>query len=154
MVSNRVEFEAIYYPFGHRPVYSAFHMVQIEYFGMGQDQGVYQTHAIALINGYNDLQLDFKEYDTLEPQEEKDCFKKMLQTQLIGLYNYDPELPFASQEAEKSDVSAVFHGVPTFASVLALWGSMFGISHMAGIQTLFFSMCYFSAKLLSGSAEN
>lgn len=116
---------------------------KFEYFGMGQDQGVYQTHAIALINGYDDLQLDFKEYDTLETQEEKDYFKEMLQTQLVGLYNYDPDLPFASQEAEKSDVSAVFHGVPTFASVLALWGSMFGISHMAGIQTLFFLCAIF-----------
>ena len=116
---------------------------KFEYFGMGQDQGVYQTHAIALINGYNDLQLDFKEYNTLETQEEKDYFKEMLQTQLIGLYNYDPELPFASPAAEKSDVSAVFHGVPTFASMLALWGSMFGISHMADIQTLFFLCAIF-----------
>lgn len=120
-----------------------FTISKFEYFGMGQDEGVYQTQAIELIEEMNDLQKDFKEYYTLETEEEKAYFKTALETQLIGLYNYDPTLPFASEDQELSEVSAIYHGVPTFSSILALWGTMFGISHMAGVQTLFFICAIF-----------
>lgn len=115
-----------------------FVFAKFEFFGMGQDEGVYQTHAIQLIYGKTDIQQDFEEYETLATEEEKEYFKTALEEQLIGLYNYDPSLPFASEDKEISDVSAVFHGVPTFAAVLALWGKMFGIDHMSDVQTLFY----------------
>lgn len=115
-----------------------FVFAKFEFFGMGQDEGVYQTHAIMLMYGKTDIQQDFEEYDTLSTDEEKEYFKNALEDQLVGLYNYDPDLPFASEDKEISDVSATFHGVPTFASVLALWGKMFGIDHMSDVQTLFY----------------
>lgn len=114
-------------------VYSKF-----EFFGMGQDEGVYQTQAILFINGETGNQLDFPEYQALTTDEEKKYYADALKEQLGGLYNYDEMLPFASAEKELSDVSAVMHGVPTFSAILALWGKMFGISHMSDIQTLFY----------------
>lgn len=36
-----------------------------ELFGMGQDEGVYQTVAINFLNGVTDRQQDFPEYHTL-----------------------------------------------------------------------------------------
>lgn len=109
-----------------------------EYFGMGQDEGVYQTQAINFIYGKNEIQQDFEDYLLLETEQERQEYKDKLVEELIGLYNYDPELPFASVEKERSYVSAVFHGIPTFSALLALAGSIVGIRHMADIQTVFY----------------
>ncbi|NCC00368.1 MAG: hypothetical protein EOM34_06770 [Clostridia bacterium] len=115
-----------------------FVLTKYEYFGMGQDEGVYQTQAISLIYGYTDIQQDFKEYTLLDSELAKADYATAMKDDLIGLYNYDTSLPFASEEKEVSDVSAVFHGIPTFPALLALSGKLFGISHMSGIQTLFY----------------
>ena len=105
---------------------------------MGQDEGVYQTQAIQFIYDYNDIQRDFEEYEMLNTEEAKADFKTSIQEDLIGLYNYDTTLPFASGEKELSDVSATFHGIPTIAALLALSGKIFGIHHMSDIQTIFY----------------
>lgn len=115
-----------------------FTLSKYEFFGMGQDEGVYQTQAIEFIYNYNDIQKDFEEYDLLDSQEAKQEFAESLQEDLIGLYNYDTTLPFASEKKELSEVSAVFHGIPTFSAILALFGKMFGIRQMAVVQTLFY----------------
>lgn len=111
---------------------------KFEFFGMGQDEGIYQTQAISLIYGYTDVQQDFEEYDTLDSDEEKSYFSEKLESELVGLYRYDTSLPLASGEQQKSDVSAIYHGIPTFAAILALWGKLFGIDHMSDVQTLFY----------------
>lgn len=109
-----------------------------EYFGMGQDEGVYQTQAIQFVYDYTDVQRDFEEYELLESDEAKDEFERSLREDLIGLYNYDPALPFASEEKEISEVSAVFHGIPTFSAILALFGKILGITQMSFGQTIFY----------------
>ncbi len=114
-----------------------------EFFGMGQDEGVYQTQAIQFMHDYNDVQRDFEEYDLLDSEEAKEDFRLSLQEDLIGLYNYDTSLPFASEEKELSDVSAVFHGIPTFPALLGLFGKIFGIRHMSDIQTIFYVCAVF-----------
>ena len=111
--------------------------IKYGFFGMGQDEGVYQTQAISFIYDNTKLQQDFQEYQKLE-SEDKEKYKISLEEDLIGLYNYDTELPLLSEEKELSDVSGVYHGVPTFSALLALWGSIFGLSNMAKIQTVFY----------------
>ncbi len=120
-----------------------FVLTKYEFFGMGQDEGVYQTQAIQFMYGYNDVQRDFEEYDMLESEDAKEDFRVSLQEDLIGLYNYDTSLPFASEAKEISDVSAVFHGIPTFPALLGLFGKMFGIRHMSDIQTIFYICAVF-----------
>lgn len=120
-----------------------FVLQKYEFFGMGQDEGVYQTQAIQFMYDYNDVQRDFEEYYLLESEEAKEDFKISLQEDLIGLYNYDTSLPFASEEKEISDVSAVFHGIPTFPALLGLFGKLFGIRHMSDVQTIFYICAVF-----------
>lgn len=120
-----------------------FVLQKYEFFGMGQDEGVYQTQGIQFMYDYNDIQRDFEEYDLLDSEEAKEDFRLSLQEDLIGLYNYDTSLPFASEEKELSDVSAVFHGIPTFPALLGLFGKMFGIRHMSDIQTIFYVCAVF-----------
>jgi len=115
-----------------------FVLTKYEYFGMGQDEGVYQTQAISFIYGYTDIQQDFKEYALLDSEMAKADYATAMKDDLIGLYNYDTSLPFSSGQQEISDVSAVFHGIPTFPALLALSGKLLGISHMSSIQTLFY----------------
>lgn len=113
------------------------------FFGMGQDEGVYQTHAISLMNGLTDIQQDFPEYETLNSTIDKNAFKASLEEDLSGLYNYDSSLSSLTPVNEKSPVSAFYHGIPTFAATLALWGRLFGIVNMSGILTLYYFMSIF-----------
>ncbi len=108
-----------------------------EFFGMGQDEGVYQTQAIYFIYNKNKVQQDFEEYATLS-DEDKKIYKEALENNLPGFYNYDTDLPFASEEEELSEVSGVFHGIPTFPALLGMFGRLFGLSHMSDIQTIFY----------------
>lgn len=108
------------------------------FYGMGQDEGVYQTHAIQLIYGKNDIQLDFEEYHQLNNEEDKDYYKQELHKALTGYYFYDTSLQTTSEEQKISEVSGTIHGIPTFAAVLALYGRLFSINHMVDVQTIYF----------------
>jgi len=110
---------------------------QFELHGMGQDEGVYQIKAIALMEGYTDNQLDFEEYGMLKTEYGKEVYRDLFKYQ-EGFDNYTPDKPTLSEEKELSDVSGNFHGIPTYSALLALWGSMFGISNMFGFQILVF----------------
>lgn len=110
---------------------------KFEYFGMGQDEGVYQTQAIQFIYGHTEVQQDIEEYEKLETETAKQTFKLAAEESLMGFYNYDSQLPFASEKNEISEVSGIFHGIATFPAILALWGEIFGISHMSDVQTIF-----------------
>lgn len=106
-------------------------------FGMGQDQGVYQMKALALINGVNDNYLSFDEYNSLTNEEDIADYEYEAVHSLVGFYRYDPKTP-ALDEADFPDkMTGVMHGVPTYASLLALYGTLSGYSRMADIQTWF-----------------
>lgn len=112
---------------------------KFELFGMGQDEGVYQTQAINLIYGITDNRLDFAEYETLTTEEEKNFFQSEVEAYLVGFYTESKYggYPTYSPEDSSSPIFGVFHGIPNFPALLALSGSIFGISHMTLIQTLF-----------------
>lgn len=121
--------------------------VKFGFFGMGQDQGVYQTKVIDLMYGETTKQKDFAEYSLLENAEDKETYLEMVLS-LAGLDNYSTEYPTLSEDDRMSDVSGIFHGIPTFAGLLALWGSIFGVSQMAGIQTVFWICSIFFLSLI------
>ena len=112
------------------------------FFGMGQDQGVYQTEAINIINGISDIQYDFKEFHSISDEGDRETYLKTT-LGLLGFDNYDYEFPNTSEQQELSDVSGIIHGVPTYSAILALWGKIFGIENMMSIQTLFFILALF-----------
>ena len=107
------------------------------FYGMGQDEGVYQTQAIAFMNGNYGNQKELSEYETLDEAGRED-YRQFVDSKLVGFYVYDASLPSLPEEERLSGVSGFYHGIPTFSAVLALWGKIFGMKHMADIQTVFF----------------
>lgn len=107
------------------------------FYGMGQDEGVYQTQAVAFMNRHYENQKDFQEYELLDEEGKKE-FCQFVDSQLVGYYIYDETLPSLPEEGKRSDVSGFYHGIPVFSAMLALWGNLFGMGHMAGIQTVFY----------------
>lgn len=131
---------------------------KFEFFGMGQDEGVYQTKAIGLMYGKTAIQQDFEEYSTLD-DDAKSIFRKSIKSNLLGFYEYGESIDnsytdlydygdrldnFEQIEKTKmSEVSGVYHGNPNFSALLQLWGEMFGIENMQGIQTVFYIIAIF-----------
>ena len=109
------------------------------FFGMGQDQGVYQTKAIELIYGNNTNELDI--YYPLKTLNEEDFeYYRDEMGKLQGYYLFDqvnPAVPDYDNGGE-TRLSGVYHGISTWPAILALFGKMFGIDHMQDCQTLFF----------------
>lgn len=124
-------------------------------YGMGQDEGVYQTLAINLMNGVTDRQQDFAEYHLLSPEQQTEFewnVKGYLVGYDIGSDIYSPTVydnikldiyPPTVYDMDVSPVSGIFHGIPTFASLLAMWGMLFGMSAMQGVQTVFYFLLIF-----------
>ncbi|MBR0085153.1 MAG: hypothetical protein IJL97_01250, partial [Lachnospiraceae bacterium] len=92
-------------------------MNKFGYMGMGQDEGVYQTQAIALYYDHNDLEFRFDEAEGLT-EAEKEEYIRSLESSLPGLYNTDPDMPFPKNDDKLSDAAGVFHGIPTFPAIL------------------------------------
>ncbi len=117
------------------------------WYGMGQDEGVYQTEAILLMHGHTN-RMEFEEYEKQEPEEEKALYLKGIETNFShqGLeviqftLKENSVLPgLLNREVEAyGPTESIFHGIPTYPALLALSGMLFGMEHMAAIQTLFF----------------
>ena len=118
------------------------------YFGMGQDQGVYQVKAINLMYGETEKIYRFDEFDKLENDAEKDFFASAAKVRLVGLDNIDltineNKVSSAILGGEVPDHEApdgIFHGIPTYPALLALSGTIFGMENMAYLQTLLFML--------------
>jgi len=108
---------------------------KFEFFGMGQDEGVYQTKAIELINGNNQRIFDFWEYEKLT-DEEKETYRTKVDW-IGGLDQFDRRKPGLENIEGITDVAGIYHGIPTYPSILAMFAKYFGLSHMQDGQTLF-----------------
>lgn len=114
-----------------------------EIFGMGQDEGVYQIVAINFLNGLDERQQDFAEYHNLETEESRENFRTAVHNKLIGYDIPEANYPDCSYDRDVSEVSGIYHGIPTYAAMLAFWGKLFGMSHMTEIQSLFYILVIF-----------
>ena len=110
---------------------------KFEIYGMGQDEGVYQTQAIAFLSGDTQNQQEITTYHQVS-EEGKAVYQDVMKRKLMGFYLYDDTLLTLESEEKISEASGFYHGVPTFSAILALWGSVAGMEHMAGIQTLLY----------------
>ncbi len=126
------------------------------YYGMQQDQGVYQTSAIAMIYGSGNNEKELKVYRKLT-QEDRQRYMQVVPTAVNGFYFYDEELEGLYVGEFASDSAGYFHGIPTYPALLALWGGMFGLKSMGGIQALLFILLlaigYFFLLDLGGRRE-
>lgn len=124
-----------------------------EFYGFGQDEGVYQTQAICFIYGITERQLDIEEYYHLESAYGQERLELVTgEDYLAGFYKvYDEDGEYYTLQSEDqaiSERSGVFHGIPTFSALLALWGYMFGIRHMMGINTVLYLCSIFMVALV------
>ena len=110
-----------------------------EMYSMGQDEGVYQTKAIEIIYRTGKNQVDFEEYRLLTNEIDRKNYYSFLEK--FNGYYMNPVYPTFSDEDKLSDISGYYHGIPTFPAVLALFGSCFGLSVMAQVQTIFTVVC-------------
>lgn len=115
------------------------------FWGMGQDEGVYQTQAVEIINGASGNWLEFDEYKSITTEVEKEHYKEVVKS-LPGLYFYDPATRFPqgisrfveSRNTDSDRLSGNYHGIPTYPAILALWGKIYGIEDMNRVQILFY----------------
>lgn len=118
------------------------------FWGMGQDEGVYQTQAVEIIHGASGSWTEFDEYKSLTTEVEKKHYKEVVKS-LTGLYFYDPATRFPegiSRFVESRNTDSVklygnYHGIPTYPAILALWGKIYGIEEMNRVQILFY-VCF------------
>lgn len=120
-------------------------------YGLSQDEGVYQTTAISYICSNNDTQKDLVEYELLGEEKQEKFREKMNQLRdnaMHGYYLFDETLRPRSVQTKSSEVSGYYHGVGTYPAQLALWGWIFGIEKMMGIQTWFWILAVLLAYLV------
>ena len=113
------------------------------FYGMGQDQGVYQTKAIEFIfeNNSNVQNFDYA-LKTLSDSEDYTYFRDKVR-ELQGFYLVGQTEPFYADEnaGGESGLEGVYHGLPTWPAILALFGRLFGMGNMQQCQTIFY-VCY------------
>lgn len=124
------------------------------FFGMGQDQGVYQVKAIELMEGNTNRVYTIPEYEKLETDAQRETYQQKLR-KIAGLDSIvvceaetlalqrlvDPEVTIDA--VSDNDVAGIFHGIPTHAAMLALAGDVVGEENMAWSQTLFYILTMF-----------
>lgn len=114
------------------------------YFGMGQDQGVYQVEAINLLHGNTEWKNGIEEND-LPP--EGDYRQYYLNQYWIWaghdsiIHAVDMQIPGVKIDDQENETIGMWHGIPTYPSILALSARLFGIQNMPLIQAVFF-VCF------------
>ncbi len=113
---------------------------KFELYSMGQDQGTYQVKALALMAYDTHNYMEMEEFTTLETPEERQKYLDFVYGQ-NNLY-----LPRVIEETERDAahfdrIVGTIHGLPTYSALLALWGMLFGYSHMIGVQTILY-LCF------------
>lgn len=117
---------------------SPFVYTKNEFFGMGQDEGVYQTQVICFLNGDTKRQKVLEEYELMETPEEQEHYLYTMKSRLGGYDVGSAHYPETVYDRSKGRTSGIIHGIPTYSAILASWASVFGIAHMLDVETLFY----------------
>lgn len=106
------------------------------FFGMEQDQGVYQTKALFLMKDKTERQIYYDEIELIDSKKEKEAFVDDV-FRYPGFDRYEDRWWFNSEEDQVNDTSGLFHGVQTFPALLAWSGTLFGVENMMLCQMFF-----------------
>lgn len=131
-------------------VISIFHVGHYEFFGMQQDQGVYQIEAINLLNGASSWRQEIDEYQLFDEGKFKDYFHKEWFLSMPGfeIRSDSKDDVYGFDRLDESRLYGFWHGLPTYASMLALGAKLFGISDMTIIQAIFYVLFLFLLEFL------
>ena len=119
------------------------------YFGMGQDQGVYQVEAINFANGRNEWLTTFPEYDQLTDEEYKNFYREAVDA-IPGVEIVDVEYGFreAFHIPRLGGLDVIYHGIPTYPAILGLGVKLFGTEHMMLLQVVFYVVVLLLVEIL------
>ncbi len=106
-------------------------------YSMGQDQGTYQVRAMVMMSGNYDNRYSLPEYEGLETDEQRQKYLDFVYGQ-NNLYLPRVEWETDSDARNIDKIEGAIHGLPTYSVLLALWGVIFGLSNMMGVQTIGF----------------
>lgn len=113
-----------------------------EFFGMGQDQGVYQTQAILFLHEDTARQKNFEEYAVLDTAQQAE-FLMAVRHKLGGYDIPSVDYPDTVYDRTVGDASGIIHGIPTHTALLTMWGELFGLEHMGDVETIFYCCLIF-----------
>ena len=119
------------------------------FFGMGQDQGVYQTEAINLYQGNNDWRQNIEEYDQLPEGIYKEYyFEEVIKCKGYGITSCKTDNLTAMGLESEGGLDGIYHGIPSYPAILALSASIFGIEHMLIVQLVFYILLLLVMEML------
>lgn len=108
-----------------------------EFYGMGQDQGVYQTEAMLLYYGEPMKGVIADEYDELTDEKYKQYYKRFISKKAgYDLLKDNTFVPGIDEDEILSEVEGNWHGIPTYAAILGLCAKIFGLPHMQVFGTV------------------
>lgn len=108
-----------------------------EFYGMGQDQGVYQTEAMLLYYGQPMKGIIVDEYDELTDEKYKQYYKTFISKKAgYDLLKDNTFVPGINENEISSEVEGNWHGIPTYAAMLGLSAKIFGLPHMQVLGTV------------------
>ena len=111
------------------------------YYGMGQDEGGYQTQAFFFMSGDTKAVHDFPYYYNLS-EEDKDTFKLNIDN-TNGMDSIQDGYKDPNYYDGVSTSQRYIHGIPSFSALMATWGSIFGAENIQGVQTLIYVLIIF-----------
>ncbi len=111
------------------------------YYGMGQDEGGYQTQAFFFMNGDTKAVHDFPVYYELS-EEDKEEFEIRIDN-TNGMDSLDEGYKDPRYSENTSPSERYIHGIPSFSALMATWGSIFGADQIQGVQTLIYVLLIF-----------
>lgn len=113
--------------------------IKFGFFGMGQDEGVYQTHALLLMNGVDDALVCWSEEFAAVGDLADDLVRADLADQRLGggFYSGWNQLRFGTWSGvDPDEMCGIYHGIPNFPALLSLSGMIFGAAGMMAILTV------------------
>lgn len=122
-------------------------------FGMGQDQGVYQTQAILFMNGDTKRQKDITEYNDLDTEEDREFMAYGVKNYLRGLDIPGESYPDTVYDRSRGPASGIIHGIPTYSALLAMWGTNFGMENMQDFETIIYICLIFLVYFICGNLK-
>lgn len=112
--------------------------------GIGYNDGNARTQALSILNGQKSLQFEIDEYENIEPGSVYEFyFYDAVSNMDRENFTADYSIKYSESEEGKSfKMFGEYGSNPVYPSILALSGTVFGISRMAFIQAVF-AFCIF-----------
>jgi len=117
-----------------------FSFLKFDMFGMGQDQGVYQTNALLMVDGLDSRIVPVKEYELMTNDEDRQEFLNYMKREYLSWSGFYPmqsnETQGTIQPGTYPVNSAIFHGLQNLPAMLSITGKIYGAEQIMHGLTL------------------